>query len=83
LMLAIVPVNVIVASDVPSPTEKARPVRTGSVTVPLVAVSCTGTVAPPASASLIEMGLLLALENTRLVFFGVCWAPGTLLPARR
>ena len=77
LMSVIVPRNRIVASSVPSPTKNVRPVSTGRVTVPLVAVNVTSTVAPPASLSVIEIGLLLAAENTRLVFFGVCWAPGT------
>ena len=63
LMFAIVPVKVIVASVVPSPTENVRPVRTGRVIVPFVAVSWTWTVAPPASTSLIEMRLPLPLEN--------------------
>ena len=76
-MSTIVPRKVIVASAVPSPAVKVKPVSTGSVMVPLVPVSCTSTVAPPASMSLNRMGLPLALENTRLVFFGVCWAPGT------
>ena len=37
----IVPVNVTVASAVPSPTLKVSPVRSASVTVPLVPVSVT------------------------------------------
>ena len=78
LMFAIVPVNVMVAVDVPLPTEKVRPVVTGRATVPLVAFSWTWTGLLPASTSLIEMGLLVAVENTLSTPFGVCWGPGRL-----
>ena len=55
LMLAIVPVKVIVESDVPSPALKVRPVVPFRVTAPLVAVKVTCTELEPASTSLIEI----------------------------
>ena len=44
-MFAMVPENVIVASAVPSPTENVRPVMTGNVIVPFVAVNVICTAA--------------------------------------
>ena len=52
-MSAIVPVNVIVASAVPSPVRNDKPVTPLSVSAPLVAVSVTCIEPPPASTSAI------------------------------
>ena len=58
LMFASVPVNVIVASAVPSPVLKLSPVRPLSVSVPLVAVSVTWSEPPAASTSLMLIRLV-------------------------
>jgi hypothetical protein len=55
LMLAMVPVKVIVASAVPSPTVKLRPLVPLRVSVPLVAVSVTWMLFDPASGSATEI----------------------------
>ena len=79
LMFAIVPVNVIVPSAVPSPTLKLRPVMPLSVIVPLVAVSVTWTEDEAASTSLMLIWLELPLEKTSAVSSLVLWAAGTVL----
>ncbi len=69
-----------VASSVPSPTLKVRPVAPASVSVPLLALSVTRRTPLPASTSLMEIGLLVPVENTRAVSSLVdCGAAGTLL----
>jgi hypothetical protein len=80
-MFTSVPVNVIVASAVPSPTVKVRPVRPESVRVPLVAVSVTRRMPVPSSASTspIEISFPLAAEKTSVVSSSVVCAPGTTL----
>ena len=78
LMLAMVPVKVIVASAVPSPTVKARPAVPESVNVPLVTVSVTWTAFVPASTSATEIWLPLPLEKTNGVFWLVLCGPGTV-----
>ena len=75
-MLAIVPVKVMVASEVPSPTLKVSPVRLASVIVPLVAVRVTCTEAAPASTSLMLIWLPLPLEKTSVVSSLTLCAPG-------
>ena len=79
LTAEMVPVNVIVASAVPSPTENdsAPGIVPNNVVAPLVLTSWTWTVV--ASTSLIEIRLLLPVENTFGVFVVVVWAPGTEL----
>jgi hypothetical protein len=53
-----VPANVMVASPVPVPAEKLRPLWVGSeISVPLLAVSDTTTAAPSRSTSVTEMVL--------------------------
>ena len=76
LTAAIVPVNVIVASAVPSPTVKVRPVTVERVVAPLVLTSWACTAAAAASTSLIEIRLPLPVENTLAVFGGVDWVAG-------
>ena len=79
LMSVMVPVKVMVASAVPSPVTKVRPVVPASVNVPLVAVSVTLTALEPASTSLTEMRLPLAVEKTSAVSSLTVCAPGTEL----
>ena len=78
LTSANVPVNVIVASAVPSPTENVSPVKVDSVVAPLVLTSWTCIVPPAASTSVMEIRLPLPVENTLAVFMDVVWAPGTV-----
>src|SRR4029079_19146106 len=78
-MSAIVPLKVMLASAVPSPAEKVRPVVELNVTVPsgAVRVSCTGAAA--ASMSDMAIGLPPAVENTiGLSVVPVC-AGGTVM----
>ncbi len=78
-MLAMVPVNTIEGSVVPSPVLKKRPFVPLSVSVPLVAVRVTCTVAFPASGSEIEIAFPFPVENTIATLRVVAWAPGTEL----
>ncbi len=79
-----VPRKVIVASAVPSPAPvpfasvklKLKPLVPLSVSVPLLAVSVTWIVLPPASTSATEMAL--PPEKTSAVFCGVPCEPGTV-----
>ena len=81
-----VPRKVIVASAVPSPAPvpfaslklKLRPEVVLSVRVPLVAVSVTWMLFPPASRSATEIWLPLPLEKVSGVFCGVPCGPGTV-----
>jgi hypothetical protein len=57
---------------------KVKPAVPLSVNVPFVLERVTLTGFEPASASLIEIRLLLPVENTREVSSFVVWAPGTL-----
>src|SRR4051794_40885407 len=77
-MLAIVPVNVMVAVPL-APAVKVRPVVLDRVAVPLVLANCTWAVLAPASTSLIEMALALPVESTLAVFTCVDWVAGTVL----
>ena len=79
LILAMVPVKVIVASAVPSPTVKARPLVPLSVNVPFVAVSVTWMALVPASTSETAIRLPPPLENVSGVFCAVLCEPGTVL----
>ena len=79
LMLPMVPVNIIVASAVPSPALKVRPAMPDSVVTPLVLTSWTCTEFVAASRSLIEMRLLFADENTSATFLAVVCVAGTPL----
>ena len=78
-MAAAVPRKVIVASAVPSPAVKLRPVVPASVRLPLVTLSVTWLFAPAASRSAIEIWLPLADEKTLAVSSLVLCAPGTVL----
>jgi hypothetical protein len=80
-MLAAVPRTVIVLSAVPSPAMNVRPDVPASVSVPLVTLIVISLTAAPALASLIEMALPFAVENTRFVSSLVACAAGTLLTA--
>src|SRR6185503_14559407 len=73
-----VPVNIIVASAVPSPVMNDSPAVVLSVSVPLVAVKVILTGFEPASTSATEIWLPLPLENTFAVFVRVVCAPGTV-----
>jgi hypothetical protein len=73
-----VPVKVMVASEVPSPTLKVSPVVPDRVVVPLVLTSWTCTGLEAASASLMEMRLPLPEENTSADADVDC-TPGALL----
>ncbi len=74
-MLAAVPENVIVESDVPSPVVNVSPVVPASVSAPLVTATVIVSVASSTSATVIA--LPLAVENTRGVSSFVACAPGT------
>ena len=76
-MLAIVAVNVIVASPVPVPLLKVSPVVPPRVSAPLVAVSVSWSGSPACSAA--EIWLPLPEEKTRGVLALVDWGPGTVL----
>ena len=76
-MFVMFPVNVIVGSPTPSPTEKVKPVVPLRIIVPLVAVSVTCTAEEPASASLMLIRLIPAWKNRAVSSFVVC-APGTV-----
>ena len=81
LMSVRVPVNVIVLSAVPSPTEKLNPVIWLKVrtSAPSLAVSCTWTGFVPASTSEIDTRLPFAELKTRSTLCSAPWvAPGTL-----
>ncbi len=78
LILAIVPVKVIAASAVPSPTEKVNPPIPARLKVPLVPVRVTCTWFAPASTSVIEIRLPLPLENTSATSSFAPCAPGTV-----
>ena len=60
-MSAMLPSKVMVPSLAPLPTIKLKPVVSGSVIRPLLPVSVTRTVPPPASTSLREIRLPLPL----------------------
>jgi hypothetical protein len=77
LTLASVPVKVIVASALPSPVLKLRPVSPLSVSVPLVAVRVTETLVSSVSAML--MALPLPELKTSGVSIAVTCRPGTVL----
>ncbi|MNF72002.1 hypothetical protein D3C85_865850 [compost metagenome] len=66
MISVIEPSKVRVASPVPSPTRKLRPVVPPRVMRPLLAVSVTRSVPEPASTSLMLIKLPLPLLNTRL-----------------
>src|SRR5689334_15450668 len=67
------------ASAVPAPVRNVRPVVPLKVSVALVLESVTLIGLDPASGSLTEMRLPLAVEKTRAVSSFVVWAPGTVL----
>ena len=79
LMFARVPVKVMVASAVPSPTRNVSPAVDASVIVPLVPVSVTFIAAPPASTSLIVIRFPLAVSKVRTESSLTDCAPGTVL----
>ena len=66
-MFATVPVNVIAASEVPSPAENASPAVPASVSVPFVEFNETCTADVPASRSPIEIEFPAAVEKMRVV----------------
>src|SRR5689334_23326286 len=74
-----VPVNIIVASAVPSPVINARPAVVLSVIVPLVAVKVILIGFAPASESATEIWLPLPLEKTNATSSLVFCGPGTVL----
>ncbi|CAH0356286.1 hypothetical protein AQB9606_04659 [Aquabacterium sp. CECT 9606] len=78
-MLAIVPVNTMLASPVPSPEVKLKPVRPDKVKVPCSTLRVTCMVPPAASTSLIEIRLPLPDENTKGASSLVDCAPGLVL----
>jgi hypothetical protein len=77
LTAARVPEKVMVASAVPSPAVNVSPVSPESVSVPLVEVSVTRTVAASTSATL--SALPPALDSTSGAFITVICAAGTVL----
>jgi hypothetical protein len=76
-MFAIVPVNVIIASAIPSPAVKVRPLTPLSVSVPCVDESVTRTVPPPASMSPMLIKFPLPLENVSVASSLTDCGPGT------
>src|SRR5687767_13399059 len=74
-----VPLKLIVASSVPSPAENVRPVMEPIVSVPSVIVSDTRIGLLPASTSVTEIALKVAVENTSGVFCTVEGSNGILL----
>src|SRR5687767_12764902 len=77
-MLPTLPVTVMVALLL-APAVKPSAAVLPRVRVPLVTVRVTRIRPSPASASSMEMRLLLAEEKASGVFMLVNWAPGTLL----
>ena len=78
LTLDKVPVKTIVASAVPSPVVKVRPVMPERVIVPLLAVRVTLIAPEAASTSVMLIRFPLPLEKTRLVSSLTLCAAGTL-----
>ena len=73
------PVNTMLASEVPSPEVKVRPLRLAKVRVPLATLRVICRLALPASASLTEIKLALADEKTKVWSSSTVCVLGTVL----
>lgn len=77
LTSASVPVKVIVASALPSPTLKLRPAVCASVRLPWVTLSSMRSAAVFASTSATWIALPFAVDSSSGVFSAVSWVPGS------
>ncbi len=77
-MFVTVPVNVVVASAEPSPTEKESPAVPFKDSVPFAAVNVTCTAEVPASASAMRIGFVPAVKSSEVSSLVACPA-GTVL----